>query len=131
MIRYFIQKGAAPEKLILGMPTYGKSWTLTSASGNGLNAPGKGAGQAGEATGQGGLLAYFEICDRVKNKGWTVIQDPKERIGPYAYKGTQWVSYDDKAIIRAKVLANRDKILLLSDVGHSFRILFCKIIILS
>lgn len=31
-----------------------------------------------------------------------MVQDPKRRMGPYAYKGNQWVSFDDKAMIRQK-----------------------------
>ena len=99
-----MEHGAAPEKLIMGMPLYGQSFTLSSASSNGLNAPSSGAGQAGQFTRQGGFLAYFEICDYVKNQGWTVSQDSQGRLGPYAYNGNQWVSYDDKAMIRKKVM---------------------------
>lgn len=43
-----------------------------------------------------------QICDRINNKGWTVVQDPQRRMGPYAYKGNQWVSFDDKEMIRRK-----------------------------
>jgi chitinase len=39
----------------------------------------------------------------VKNQGWTVVKDPENRMGPYAYKGNQWVGYDDVAMIRYKV----------------------------
>lgn len=31
-----------------------------------------------------------------------MIQDPEGAMGPYAYKGNQWTSYDDIAIIRKK-----------------------------
>lgn len=31
-----------------------------------------------------------------------MIQDPEGRMGPYAYKGNQWVSFDDQAMIRKK-----------------------------
>lgn len=48
-----------------------------------------------------------KICDRIKNRGWTVVQDPQRRIGPYAYKGSQWVSFDDKEMIRRKALLVR------------------------
>ena len=48
-------------------------------------------------------MAYYEICDGIKKDGWTVVQDPEGRIGPYAYKGNQWVSYDDAAMIKYKV----------------------------
>lgn len=35
-------------------------------------------------------------------KGWTVVQDKERRIGPYAYKGDQWVSFDDAQQIKLK-----------------------------
>lgn len=38
----------------------------------------------------------------MKDKGWTVVQDETGAIGPYAYKGDQWVSFDDAAMIRRK-----------------------------
>ena len=44
-----------------------------------------------------------QICDYVKRRGWTVVRDPEGRIGPYAYRGNQWVSYDDVDDIRRKV----------------------------
>ena len=84
------------------MPLYGQSFTLSSASNNGLNAPTTGGGTAGPFTRQTGFLAYFEICDLIKNGGWTVI-DPTENRGPYAYNGNQWVGYDDEDTIRTKV----------------------------
>lgn len=30
------------------------------------------------------------------------MQDPKRRMGPYAYKGNQWVSFDDKEMVQRK-----------------------------
>lgn len=38
----------------------------------------------------------------MKTKAWTVVQDEHGAIGPYAYKGDQWVSYDDINMIRRK-----------------------------
>lgn len=86
----------------MGMPLYGQSFQLENEKNRGLNANAPGPGQAGEFTRAAGFLAYYEICDRVKNRGWTVVQDPKRRMGPYAYKGNQWVSYDDKEMIGLK-----------------------------
>lgn len=49
------------------------------------------------------LLSFFlQICDRINNQGWTVVQDPKRRMGPYAYKKDQWVSFDDKEMVQRK-----------------------------
>ena len=100
-MKYFHQKGAPKEKLVMGMPTYGQSFTLSSASNNALNAAASGAGKAGPFTRQAGLLAYNEICDKVKNERWTVKKNSE--MGPYAFKGTQWVGYDDVAMIKEKV----------------------------
>ena len=84
------------------MPTYGQSFTLASASKNGLNSKTYGGGTAGPFTRARGFLAYYEICDNIMNKGWKVIQDPEGTMGPYAYKGTQWVSFDDATMIAHK-----------------------------
>lgn len=71
----------------MGMPLYGQSFRLETEEENGLNAKAPGPGEAGEYTKAAGFLAYYEICDNIKNKGWTVIQDPYKAMGPYAYKG--------------------------------------------
>lgn len=44
----------------------------------------------------------FQICERTLKKGWSVVQDSQRRIGPYAYYGDQWVSFDDAKQIRIK-----------------------------
>ena len=95
-------KGAPKHKLIMGMPLYGQSLTLTSSLGHGLNAAATGPGTGGPITKQDGLLAYNEICNFVKNENWTVV-GPINQMGPYAYKDNQWVSYDDKNTIQKKV----------------------------
>ena len=47
----------------------------------------------------------LQICHAVKSQGYVPVRDPDGRIGPYAYKGSQWVSYDDVSDIRRKVSA--------------------------
>lgn len=90
------------------MPLYGQAFTIHDPSaGTGLNAPAS-AGLAGEFTKAAGFLAYYEICDRIRNHGWKVVQDPQRRMGPYAHKGNQWVSFDDADMIRQKAQFVRD-----------------------
>lgn len=54
-------------------------------------------------------LLFFDvatqICDNVKNNSWLVTKDPKGRVGPYASKHDQWVSYDDVSDVTRKVCA--------------------------
>ncbi|KAF7994541.1 hypothetical protein HCN44_004013 [Aphidius gifuensis] len=108
-INYWISKGASPRKLVMGIPLYGQSFTIhdPNRSGHGLNAPAS-AGLAGEFTQAAGFLAYYEICDRINNHGWTVVQDENNSIGPYAYKGNQWVSFDDVTMVKRKAQFIRD-----------------------
>lgn len=94
-VDYWLQKGTAPEKLILGLPTYGQSFTLSNPQNNGFDAPASGGGQAGQYTKAAGTLAYYEICEKTKKEGWKVVRDPQNKIGPYATKDNQWVSFDD------------------------------------
>lgn len=101
-IHYWIQQGADPRKLVLGMPMYGQSFSLADNSRHGLNSQTYGGGEAGDATRARGFLSYYEICDRITNKGWTVVRDPQSRMGPYAYLRDQWVSFDDARMIRHK-----------------------------
>ncbi|XP_039296360.1 probable chitinase 10 [Nilaparvata lugens] len=101
-INYWLSEGVPKHKLVMGMPLYGQSFTLAKREQHGLNAPAPGPGQAGESTRAAGFLAYYEICSRIKNGGWTVVQDEEQRMGPYAYNGDQWISFDDKDTIRRK-----------------------------
>ena len=101
-IHYWIEQGADRRKLVMGMPLYGQSFTLADANENGLNAPSIGGGTAGQYTRASGFLAYYEICRNIQQNGWSVVYDATGAMGPYAYKGNQWVSYDDVAMIKKK-----------------------------
>ena len=101
-----MSQGCPKHKLIVGIPTYGRSWTLggwdSKAWEYDINSTARDAGAAGPLTKAKGFLAYNEICQYVKNEGWTKISDPTNKMGPYAYKGNQWVGYDDPAIASVK-----------------------------
>lgn len=101
-IHYWIEKGAARHKLVMGMPMYGQSFTLRNVQNTGLNSPSGGGGEAGRYTRARGFLAYYEICYKIKSDRWTVVRDPLNTMGPYAYKGNQWVGFDDVNTIRLK-----------------------------
>ncbi|XP_066904768.1 uncharacterized protein Cht6 [Halyomorpha halys] len=100
-IKHYLMKGADAEKLVLGIPTYGRSYTLFNPDSTDLGSPADGPGEQGEATREKGYLAYYEICNNIKD-GWTVVQPKESAMGPYAYKGNQWVGYDDESISRKK-----------------------------
>ena len=100
-----MSKGCPKNKLIVGIPTYGRSWTLSGSSttlGSSAYAP----GTAGPLSGESGFLMYNEICINIASNGWNKVSDPSENMGPYAFKGNQWVGYDDinMAAIKAQYI---------------------------
>ena len=101
-INYWISQGADRRKLIMGMPMYGQSFSLAENKQHDLNSATYGGGEAGEATRARGFLSYYEICENIRKRDWQVVRDRKGRMGPYAYKRDQWVSFDDANMIRHK-----------------------------
>lgn len=100
---YWHQKGAPRNKLIIGLGTYGRSFTLVDASNHGVGAPASGAGAPGTYTREKGFLSYYEICEMRKNGG-TTYRDPVAKVPYYVNPNTKlWVGYDDKESIYAKL----------------------------
>ena len=61
--RYWVEKGTPANKLIIGLATYGRTYTLADANNNGMGAPAVGSGgNAGPFTATQGFLAYYEVC---------------------------------------------------------------------
>ena len=96
-IDYYLSQGISALKINMGIPTYGHTWVLSSSN-TGYNAPASGPGAAGYATGEEGVLTYYEICLAIQNNGWTKV-DATQDNGPYAYSaaaaGATWTGYDD------------------------------------
>ncbi|NXG98248.1 CHIA chitinase, partial [Loxia leucoptera] len=100
-MNYWKDSGAPAQKLLVGFPTYGKSFTLQSPSNTGVGAPSSGPGPAGPYTREAGLLAYYEICSLLSSgatQAWDAPQDV-----PYSYKGSEWVGYDNEKSFGLKV----------------------------
>uniref|UniRef100_A0A8D2BBP7 Acidic mammalian chitinase n=1 Tax=Sus scrofa TaxID=9823 RepID=A0A8D2BBP7_PIG len=92
-MNYWKDNGAPAEKLIVGFPAYGHTFLLSNPSNTDIGAPTSGAGPAGPYTKEAGFWAYYEICTFLKNgatQAWDAPQDV-----PYAYKGNEWVGYDN------------------------------------
>ncbi|XP_076290345.1 uncharacterized protein LOC143213900 isoform X2 [Lasioglossum baleicum] len=109
-INYLLKKGASPEKIILGIPTYGRSYTLFNRDATELGAPADGPGTEGDATREKGYLAYYEICESLsQSDDWEVVQPNSKAMGPYAFKDDQWVGYDDEDIVKLKAKYANEK----------------------
>lgn len=60
-LNYWKDNGAPAEKLLIGFPTYGQTFTLRNPSDHTVGAPISGPGPAGKYTQQAGSLGYFEV----------------------------------------------------------------------
>lgn len=59
-VGYMLRLGAPAKKLVMGIPTFGRTFTLTSSEA-GVGAPTSGPGIAGQFTKEEGILAYYEV----------------------------------------------------------------------
>lgn len=105
-MKHWVEKGAPKSKLSIGVPLFGRSFTLAEKDKNGLYSPIKGEGKVAQYTNQPGYMGYNEICELVKDQAWTVKR--VSGVGPYAYKDDQWVSYDDPKSAAEKAKYARD-----------------------
>lgn len=63
-VRYWIERGVPVNKIVMGIPTYGSSFTLSETSQNhtsGFRAKASGPGKPGKFTRSAGFLAYYEV----------------------------------------------------------------------
>ncbi|KAG7164862.1 chitinase 10-like 5, partial [Homarus americanus] len=99
-VSYWEGKGAPKEKLVVGVPFYGRSFTLSNKNDANPGSRAKSGGKEGQYTQERGFLAYHEICQMQEQTGWTLKRDSVG--GPYAKKDDQWIGYDDPQYIKKK-----------------------------
>jgi len=110
-VKYYIEQGADARKIVLGIPFYGRTFTLQDINLHDKGAMTKGTGFQGPYTREAGFYGYNEICTELKTQTddlWTEVWD-KDASVPYIYNGNRWISYDDHRSIEKKVRFAYDK----------------------
>ena len=100
---YWISRGAEKGKLVLGIPFYGRGYTIKES----INSPNdlggrhfiKNLSYPGEYTKTPGVLSYREIEDRIKKDEWNYKHGPVSARS-MAGKADQWISYDDQLYVK-------------------------------
>lgn len=64
-VKYYLNEGVDRDKLVLGIPTYGRSYTLLNEEVTDIGAPTDGPGAQGVATREKGYLSYYEVKFKV------------------------------------------------------------------
>ncbi|XP_038676378.1 chitotriosidase-1-like isoform X1 [Scyliorhinus canicula] len=103
--KYWTTNGLPADKIIIGFPTYGRTFTLKTFSNHSVGAPAVGPGPPGIYTKDPGYWAYYEVCDFLKNAKIEMIQEQKV---PYASYGKVWLGYDDINSFETKVQWMKD-----------------------
>lgn len=103
-LRGWIERGADPAKLAVGVPFYGKTYVLVDPSNTTPGAPDLGiGGPPGPYVQQSGSLGYNEVVEEFATANdWTKVWDETSQV-PYAYRNTTWLSYDNEESIAKKV----------------------------
>lgn len=102
-LAYLLKKGAKREKTVLGVPLYGRAFTLLNPNSNLMGAPAKTTSFQGPYTREDGFMGYNEICLEAMDEQapWTRVWD-EYHMAPYMYRGDSWMSYDDEESLRYK-----------------------------
>ncbi|XP_018313331.1 chitinase-like protein Idgf4 isoform X1 [Mycetomoellerius zeteki] len=106
--RYWLEHGTPSSKIVIGIPTYARTWKLTEDSQISGVPPivSDGPGAPGPNTNEPGLLSYAEMCSKLTEHAAGRLRrvgDPSKKYGNYAHEsyngetGTEglWAGYED------------------------------------
>ncbi|XP_065323747.1 acidic mammalian chitinase-like [Gordionus sp. m RMFG-2023] len=91
-VNEWIKKGLRSDKIVIGLPFYGRTWRLQDSNNFRVGAPSVGVGSGD------GILALNDI----NIEAWTQYWDDIAKV-PYAVKGVDWLSYDNEKSLETKI----------------------------
>ncbi|XP_046584669.1 oviduct-specific glycoprotein-like [Haliotis rubra] len=102
VVQLWLDLGATRDKLVMGIPTYGRSFTLCSDKQINVGDKNCGAGRPSPFTREKGFVSYYEMSKYLQ-QDWTRVW-LEDQMVPYAYnlRLKQWVGYDDIQSVKLK-----------------------------
>lgn len=107
-MHFWLSKEVPRDKLVMGLCSYARTYTLNSPNNHGLGSEVLQPGVSGRYSKESGILSYYEVCDNVQSKNWTLVQDESKTMGSYAYGGDQWASFDEPELMGIKAKYAKD-----------------------
>jgi chitinase len=92
-----------PEKVVLGLAFYGRSFQLADGGCTKPTCPFAGPAAKGICTGEEGILSYMEIQNILQRTNAKPTYDKTAGVQYVVFNGNQWVSYDDAKTIKQKI----------------------------
>ncbi|CAG9578058.1 unnamed protein product [Danaus chrysippus] len=92
-VEMYKNKGLDASKIVVGIPTYGHSFTLVNENNTNVGSPSSGFGELGSL----GFVNYPDICTFInthENNNLDMKRDQDAKV-PYLSRNSEWVSYDD------------------------------------
>ncbi|XP_008473634.1 chitinase-3-like protein 1 isoform X1 [Diaphorina citri] len=96
-VNYYLYKGIPANKLLLGLPTYGHSYTLVNPDSTDYGMPAADVGRIGNQ----GFVDYIDTVAFLRDPDTIQIFDKNTSV-PYAYRGDQWISFDNEPSLAYK-----------------------------
>ncbi|GLJ54733.1 hypothetical protein SUGI_1175670 [Cryptomeria japonica] len=103
-VESWLNAGLSGQKILVGMPMYGYSWTLKSTANVGIGAEASGPGNPD-------VYTFAQIKDFISNNAATEVYDTTT-VSAYCYAGLVWIGFDNEQSVRAKVEYAKQKGLL-------------------
>jgi chitinase len=104
-VRYALEAGIPKDKIVTGIPFYGRGWADVPSANHGLYQPASGAAMG---TFEWSYEMYKHMIERAKLPGMTRYWDEQAQAA-YLYDGSTFWSYEDEQSIMAKMAYIREQ----------------------
>ncbi|KAH8396005.1 hypothetical protein KR222_001490, partial [Zaprionus bogoriensis] len=96
---WWLSNGLEPQRLVVGLPTYGHSFTLVNVLNSRIGAPASGPGKCGAL----GFTTLAETCECAQRFLSPLYRYDNATCSPYLTAMGEWISYESKTSIECKV----------------------------
>ncbi|XP_059049623.1 chitinase-3-like protein 2 [Achroia grisella] len=97
-VNMYLNKGLNRNKIVVGIPTYGHSFTLVNADNTRVGSPAFSYGTLGGL----GFVNYPDICTYINSHSTVTVKQDEDAKVPYLYNNKEWVSYDTPKSVMEK-----------------------------